>query len=295
MLYAGHKWWKRAFWAYWLRHVISPRWLIERSFPKKMGYPIDFDAPKTFNEKIQWLKLYHHDPAYIQMVDKAAVKEYVSSKIWRGHVIPTIKIYDNADEVNLDDLPDSFVLKCTHDSGSIVLCKEKSKLDLQEVRRTFRRLLNGNYYYDDFEWPYKGVKPRIIVEPYLVDESHTELKDYKIFCFDGEPKIIEVDFDRYVHHKSNIYTVDWKLLNFSIEDPVDWNRKIEKPKCLAEMLKYARILSEGIPFVRTDFYCIGTKVYFGELTFYPSGGWGRIEPRDWDRRLGDFLALPSEE
>lgn len=294
MLYAGRKWWKRAFFAYWLRHILPPEWLIKRSFSKTMGYSLNLADPQTFNEKIQWLKLYYHDPAYIKMVDKAEAKEYISSKIGTGHVIPTLKIYESVDEIDLKELPDKFVLKCTHDSGSIVICKDKSHFDLEEVRKNFRVNLQGNYYYDDFEWPYKAVKPRVIAEPYLVDESHAGLKDYKVFCFGGEPKIIKVDFNQFASHQTNVYDTKWNFLEMEIVYPYDKENVIEKPASLEEMLEYARKLSAGMPFVRTDFYCVNGKIYVGEITFYPTGGCGKITPVEWDYRLSSWIRLPEK-
>ena len=259
-----------------------------------MGYSLNLENPKTFNEKLQWLKIHDRRPEYTQMVDKYEAKKYVSSVIGEEYIIPTLGIFDSVDDIDFDALPDQFVLKCTHDSGGIVICKDKKNLDVKQAIKKLRNGLKQNFYYRYREWPYKNVKPRIIAEKYMEDESGWQLKDYKIFCFNGEPGFIEVDYDRYVGHKLNVYDLNWQFIDFYMTSPNDINVKIEKPKQLNLMLDKARQLSKGIPFVRVDFYSINDNIYFGELTFHPGSGLIDFHPREYDKIVGEKLALPIE-
>lgn len=252
--------------------------------------------PVSFNEKLQWLKLYDHKPEYTTMVDKYAVKQYVAAKIGGGeeYIIPTLGVWEHFDDIDFDKLPDKFVLKCTHDSGGLVICRDKSKFDKEAARKKLEKCLKRNYFLYGREWPYKNVPPRIIAEKYMVDESGVELKDYKIFCFHGVPKIIEVDFNRFVGHKRNLYTTSWELIDLEICYPSDENFKIAKPEHLEKLLQLATVLSQDIPHIRTDFYVINGKIYFGELTFCHGSGFEKFIPEEWDKIFGDWLKLPEK-
>lgn len=256
------------------------------------GKKLKIKNPKTYNEKIQWLKLNDRNPIYTQLVDKISVKEIVGKKIGLGHIIKTLGVWDSFDEIDFKTLPDKFVLKATHDSGTVVVCKNKSNLKINKVKRKIERSLKRNYYWIWREWPYKNVKPRIIAEEYLEDESNYELKDYKIFCFNGKAKYIQVDFDRFIKHKRNIYDIDWNLLDFQILYPSDRTRQIERPSQLEEMIKIAEKLSKGLIHMRVDLYSIKDKIYFGELTFHHESGFGNFNPKEWDYKLGDLIKLP---
>lgn len=255
------------------------------------GKKLDIDNPISFNEKLQWLKLYDHNFKYIKLVDKYTVKQEVACIIGEQYLIPTLGIWDYFEDIDFNSLPEQFVLKCTHDSGGIVICTNKHNLNMVEVRNKIKDSLNKNYYYWGREWPYKNVKPRVIAEQYMTDESGIELKDYKIFCFSGEPKLIQVDFDRFIEHKRNLYTPEWEYINASIEFPTDKNRLIQKPKKLDEMLILARKLSKGIPHVRTDFYSIEDKIYFGEMTFYHGSGCESFNPEEFGLQMGAWIDL----
>lgn len=256
-------------------------------FKKKL----DLDTPKTFNEKLQWLKLHDRQPQYTTMVDKYEAKKYVAGKIGEEYIIPTLGVWDSFDNIDFGRLPDQFVLKCTHDSGGLVICKDKSRFDVQAAKEKIEQCLKRNFYWLGREWPYKNVKPRIIAEKYMTDESGVELKDYKVFNFDGEPKLIQVDYDRFVEHKRNLYGTDWQYIEVSIQYPTDAGHQIDKPKQLEKMLQMARRLSAGIPHVRTDFYCIDDKIYFGELTFYHESGFGKFTPESFGEEMGKWLKL----
>lgn len=275
------------------RKIVNPEFILKKMFKERMGYSLDLENPKTFNEKLQWLKLHDHNPLYTTMVDKYAVKKYVAEKIGEQYIIPTLGVWERFDDIDFDELPNQFVLKCTHDSGSIVVVTDKSKMDKVAAKKKLENGLRYNYYYWGYEWPYKDVPPRIIAEKFMVDESGVELKDYKVFNFDGIPKAIQVDYDRFTNHKRNIYDADWKYIDMSIEYPTDANHQIAKPKNLEKMLELAGKLSEGIPHARTDFYVINDEIYFGEITFYHGAGLEHFMPEKYDGVFGEWIKLPD--
>lgn len=262
-------------------------------FRAMMGYTLDLKNPQTFNEKIQWLKLHDRKPEYTQMVDKYAVRDYIAKTIGEEYLIPLLGVWDTFDEIDFDQLPDQFVLKCNHDSGTVVICKDKKTFDVDAARKKINARINYNYYYVWREWPYKNVKPKIIAEKYMVDESGTELKDYKIFCFNGIPKLIQVDFGRFTYHQRNIFTPDWEYLNLSILYPTAPNVKINKPSVLTELLLLSKKVSGDIPLLRTDFYIIGEQIYFGELTFHHGAGNEPFTPSEWNNKMGEWIKLPK--
>lgn len=272
---------------------LPTEWYLKTRFELQAGYPLNLDNPQTFNEKLQWLKLHDHRHEYTQMVDKQDAKKYVAEKIGEEHIIPTLEIYDSFDEIVFEKLPCQFVLKCTHDSGGLAICKDKSSFNVIDAKRRIERSLKKNFYWEGREWPYKNVKPRIIAEKYMVDESGSELKDYKFFCFDGEPKFFKIDFNRYVDHHANYYSIDGELLPFDeVVCPRDEKANLKKPKNFEQMVELAAKLADGIPFVRVDLYNINGAVFFGELTFYPASGMGEYSPHEWDKRIGNMLKLP---
>lgn len=248
--------------------------------------------PKTFNEKLQWLKLHCDDPKRKLMVDKFEVKSVVGDIIGKQYVIPTLGVWDSFDEIDFDALPDKFVLKCTHDSGGIVICTNKDTFDFKKAKMIIDRHLKSDYYNLYREFGYQFVPHRIIAEEYLTDESGWQLKDYKVFCFNGEPKFVEVDYDRYVGHKLNVYDLEWKFMDFYMTSPNDCNVKIPRPSQLEKMIEMARKLARDEVFVRVDFYSVGDDLYFGELTYYPGNGCIDFHPNEYDRVLGDMLKLP---
>ena len=274
------------------------KWIPDQMFLKfayktLVGRKLNLNNPETFNEKLQWLKLYDRKPIYTTMVDKYAVKDYVASIIGEQYIIPTLGVWDNFDDIDFDALPNQFVLKCTHDSGGLVICKDKSNLDRIATKKKIEKCLKRNFYWSGREWPYKNVKPRIIAEKYMEDESGYELKDYKVFNFDGEPKMIQVDYDRFIGHMRNLYTPDWEYIEASIEYPTNPNHVIEKPETLEKMLELARTLSKGIPHARTDFYSIDDKLYFGEITLYHGSGYEKLTPKAFEDQISSWLKLPG--
>ena len=259
-----------------------------------MDYPLNLEDPQSFNEKLQWIKLHDRQPIYSKMVDKYEAKQYVASIIGEEHIIPTIGVYDHVEDINFDALPQQFVLKCTHDSGGIVICKDKSTFDREAAVRKLQRGLRKNYYYQNREWPYKNVKPRIIAEQYM-DNDGQELNDYKVHNFNGEPKVILVCSDRYKESglAEDFYSCDWQHIDLSRPGLRHSAEVQEKPAELDKLLELAKKLSKDIPFVRTDFYIIGHQVYFGEMTFFPACGMKPFVPREWDYKLGSYLTLPK--
>jgi len=256
---------------------------------------LSLEKPETFNEKLQWLKLNYRKPEMIKMVDKYAVKAYVSKIIGDEYIIPTLGIWDSFDQISFDDLPDKFVLKTTHDSGSIVICSDKNTFNFVEAKNKLTKALKKKYYLIGREWVYKYVQPRIIAEPYLEDNETKELRDYKFFCFNGKAKCFKIDFDRFSMHRANYYDMEnGDLLEFGESDyPRDPENKLKMPKNLMQMKVVAEKIAKDYPFLRVDFYEVNGKMYLGELTFFPSSGFGKLTTKESEYLLGSWIRLPS--
>lgn len=266
------------------------RWKYYLNFRKKLN----LDNPQTFNEKLQWLKLYDRHEEYTQMVDKYEAKKYVANLIGEEYIIPTLGVYDTFDEINFEELPNQFVLKCTHNSGGIVICKDKSALDIPRAKKQMTKWLRKNPYWSSREYPYKDVKPRIIAEKYMTDGSKSELIDYKFFCFNGEVKCLFVATDRgklEEETKFDFFDLNWNHLPIINGHPNSL-KIIKKPEGFDEMIKISRELSKNISHVRVDLYSIMGKVFWGELTFFHWGGLKPFVPEDWDVKMGEWLRLP---
>ena len=266
-------------------------------FKERIGRYIKWNNLRSYNEKLQWLKIYDNNPIYCSLVDKYIVKDYVSRLIGEEYVIPTIGIWETFEDIEFETLPNEYVLKCTHDSGGLVLCQDKSKFDLSSAERTLTKSLNRNYYYYGREWPYKRVKPRIIAEPYLEDNKYGELRDYKFFCFNGEPRIMFVAANRQSKEKEttfDFFDMDYNHLTIINGHP-NSDIELDKPEYFELMKELARKLSKDIPHVRIDFYEVNGRVYFGEYTFYHYSGFTPFEPEEWDYILGDMINLPNKQ
>ena len=260
-----------------------------------LGKPLNLSNPTTFNEKMQWLKLYYHDPDFTVMVDKYGVKDYVKNKIGEEHVIPSLGVYDSYEDIDFNELPDQFVLKCTHDSGGIAICKDRSRFDFTEARKKLTRSLSRNYYYLGREWPYKNVRPRILVEKYMENKNRSNLDVYKILTFNGIPKIIQtIQNDKTPMESIDYFDCSWNKLDMRQDYP-NSNNPLKKPACLNQMLQLAEELSKGTPFLRVDLYEIDGKVYFSEFTFYSDCGFAPFTPSDWDATLGSWIQLPDKK
>ena len=263
---------------------------------------IDLKSPKTFNEKLQWLKLYNRDPGYTKMVDKYEAKKYVASVIGEEYIIPTYGVYNSFDEIDFDALPDQFVLKCTHGSGDVVIVRDKNAFDRDAAKAKLTKSLKTNYYKISREWPYKNVKPRIIAEMLLKercndgdDSEPRGIRDYKFMCFNGKMEYVFVcsgRFDKEGLH-ATFFDSNWNLMDFEHNDPSE-KSGFPKPKTYSKMLSLSEELSKNIPFVRIDFYECDEKIYFGEITFFSGGGFEPFQPEEWDRKLGDLITLPEK-
>ena len=269
---------------------------LKLKYKKIFNKELNLENPKTFNEKLQWLKLYDRKKIYTTMVDKYEVKKYVSDKINNDYIIPTIGKWNKFEEINFDKLPEQFVLKCTHDSGSVIICKSKEKFNKNEAKVKINKALKKNYYYNSREWPYKNVKPRIIAEPYLENEKGKGLIDYKFFCFNGIPKFLYVSEGLENHKTASISFLDmnFQRTDFKRKDYKEYEKIPEKPVNFEKMKELSKILSKGVPFLRVDFYEIKGKIFFSELTFYPCSGFLPFEPEEYDKIIGDMLILPRE-
>lgn len=269
---------------------------LKKQFKNVFKYELNLDNPRTYNEKLQWLKLYDRIDEYTDLVDKYKVKKIVSEIIGEEYIIPTLGVWKNFEEIDFTKLPNQFVLKCTHDSGGLVICTDKSKFNIKKARKKIQKSLNNNYYMQNREWPYKNVERQIIVEKYMVDESGYELKDYKLMCFNGKVKCSFVCSNRNTESGLcvNFYDSKWNPMPFERhyqKNPIE----IEKPKEYSKMVALAEKLAQNIPFVRVDFYIIKNKIYFGELTFYPGSGFEKFSPVEWDYKFGEWLKLPNKK
>lgn len=259
-----------------------------------IGKKLDLRNPETYNEKLQWLKLYDRNPMYPAMADKFAAKEIITEKIGEGYVAKNFAVWDTAEEIDFDILPDQFVIKCTHDCGGMVICSDKQKLNREQAREKIAKALNTNYYSSGREWPYSQVKPRIIVEEYLEDKKTGELRDYKFFTFNGVPKMLFVASERQSKNaetKFDFFDMDYKHLDIINGHP-NASAPPVKPENFELMKELAAKLSAGIPHLRVDFYEVNGKVYVGELTFFHWSGFTPFEPDSWDRMMGEWIALP---
>lgn len=267
-----------------------------------MGCHIDLQTPNTFTEKIQWLKLYNRNPLYHTLVDKQEVKEYVANKIGSQYIIPSLGVWDSPEEIDWDKLPSQFVLKTTHYGGGegIVICRNKEIIDKEKIKQVLKKTLTMSLYPYHREWPYKGLKPRILAEKYMEDHGHgtnKDLIDYKFYCFNGEPIYCQVISGRGNYKVIDFFDMDWNLMPFTglSSNAIHSDVALSKPDNLIDMKEIAKKLSQNIPFVRIDLYLIDGKIYFGEITFFPNSGFGTFTPSEWNYKIGSLLKLPAKK
>lgn len=263
----------------------------------RMHKKLNLKNPQTYNEKLNWLKLYDRRSVYTTMVDKYSVKAYVESKVGRQYIIPTLGVWDSPEAIEWDTLPNQFVLKTTHGGGNsgVFICKDKTKLNSRIVERALSKAMKQDIYRESREWPYKDVKKRIIAETYLEDQNTKELRDYKFFCMDGKVRALFIATERQGEGgevKFDFYDADYNHLDLVQMHPMS-GIEIPKPKTFEEMKRIASALSEGLPQVRVDLYEVNGKVYFGELTFFHHGGVVPFHPESWDYEFGSWIELPS--
>ena len=275
---------------------LSDERYLKKKYKSINGRKLDLENPKTFNEKLQWLKLYDRKPIYTTMVDKYEVKKYVADIIGEEYIIPTLGIWDKFEDIDFDSLPDRFVLKCTHDSGGLAICRDKKTFDKTKAEEKINNSLANNYFYNCREWPYKNVKPRIIAEQYMEDEiTGTSLTDYKFYCFNGKPEFLYISTGLEDHATASIsfVTMDWEFAPYERSDFKPFKTLPEKPVNFERMIEISRKLSQGISFLRVDLYEINGKIYFSELTFSPCGGFMPFKESEHDKMIGDMLVLPQ--
>ena len=252
---------------------------------------LNLDNPITFNEKLQWLKLNNRKDIYTTMVDKYEAKEYIGKIIGFEYIVPTLGVYNKFDDIDFNKLPNQFVIKCTHNSGGVFIVEDKKKFDYKKSRKMINKYMKNNFYNGQREWPYKNIKPRIIVEPFLKNKNNDKLIEYKIFCFNGTPKIIDVCYnDKFKKRYNDFYDEKFNRLYFSCTNK-NSNNIIKKPLRFEEMIKISRVLSKNVPFLRVDFLLIDNKIKVGELTFFHYSGHGKFVPEEWDRKLGEYLDI----
>lgn len=275
-----------------LLNWIPDEYYLKLIYKARTGQKLNLINPQGYNEKLQWIKLYDRRPEYTIMVDKYTVRGYVEKKIGDEYLIPLLGVWDNPEEIEVDKLPEQFVLKCTHDSGSIQICRDKKNFDISSAKKTLKNRIKKGTYWATREWPYKNVKARVIAEKYMEDESQKELKDYKVLCFNGQPRLIQLHRGRYSEHTQDFYDTKWNKTNITQGLPLS-SEIISKPECFAEMLELSSVLSQGIPHVRVDWYCISGKLYFGEMTFFDGSGFLLYDDPEIERKVGEWIHLPS--
>lgn len=274
-------------------HLLPDKLYLKIKYKIITGQKLDLRNPTSFNEKLQWLKLYDRKDKYTIMVDKYAVKKYVADIIGDEYIIPTLEVHDSLAEINIARLPNQFVIKCTHDSGGLFIVKNKSEIDFEKIRAKLNGCLKTNYYYHGREWPYKNVKPRIIIEKYMEDRNSKSMRDYKFFCFNGKPEVMYISEGLENHNtaRMSFYDMDMNLIDCRRSDYCPLGYTPKKPKNFDKMKKFSAILSKDIPHVRVDWYEINGRLYFGELTFTTCGGMVPFADEKWNKKLGDLIDL----
>lgn len=277
--------------------IMSDKYYLKVVWKQCMGYELDLNNPKTFNEKLQWLKLYDRNPLYTTLVDKLLVKDWVAARIGEEFIIPTLDVFDSVDDIELQSLPNQFVLKCNHDSGNVVICRDKSSFNLKSAKNKLQKSYDFNYYWNSREWPYKKIKKKVFAEELLRQDKQEynidDIRDYKWFCFNGEPTYCQVIQDRNSCETIDFFDINWDHqsfigLNLNASNAANI---IKQPQGLNTMISIARTLSKNIPFARIDLYEVNNRVYFGEITLYPMSGFGGFKPVQWDTIFGKMITL----
>jgi len=267
--------------------------LIPIQYEYTTGKKLNLKNPQTFNEKIQWYKIYYKNPLFQKLADKYSVREFVKEKIGEKYLNELLGVYNNVKEIDFNKLPNKFVLKCVHGSGYNIIVKDKSKLDVSQVLKTLKKWQSRNFYSKGKEWSYKNIPRKIVAEAFLEDENAV-VSDYKFFCFDGKIKFIQVDIERKIHNLRCFYDTDWKKLHFHAEKIAFNEGEIKKPENLTDMIDVVEKLSQNIPFVRVDLYSVKGKTIFGEMTFYPANGTKDFFPAEMNLIIGSYFNLPNK-
>lgn len=291
----------REFWIRFMWHY-SPMWKNEELYLKilyrlNLGRSLNLKNPKRFTEKLQWLKLYYHNPMITNMADKYEVKKYLTDRIGSEYVIPAYGVWNTFDEIDFDSLPDQFILKCTHDSGSFYICKDKKTFNKEAARAKLEGGLRRSYYWNNREWVYKNIKPRIIAEKYIDSLGQTNSLEYKLSCFNGKVKFVTlcggIAHAAYELRSNDHFTPDWERLNwYAFYKPKGGD--IPKPAIVDKIIELSEKLAKDLPHVRVDWYVHNGQLYFGEFTFYTWAGFPIFTPDEWDEKLGSWIQLPEK-
>lgn len=269
---------------------------LKKQYKANRGKELNIENPQTFNEKLQWIKLYERKPLQTIAADKYEVRKYVKEKIGEEYLVPLLGVWDSPDEIDFDALPDSFVLKCNHNSGTgMCICKDKSRLNIEKVKKELQKGLDEDFYLVSREWQYKNIKRKIIAEKFLKDGNAENLLGYKIYCFNGEPKLFSLQSNDGAEAVGiSFLDIDWNVLPVYRTDHLPIETIPEKPSNLDTLLEIAKKLSEDFTFMRVDLYSFGGKIYFSELTMTPCSGYNPFVPEEWDRKIGEMLKLPEK-
>ena len=274
--------------------ILSDKLYVKLQYRAALGRYPDLDNPKTFTEKLQWLKLYDHNPFYTQVVDKITAKEYIAKNLGEEYIIPTLFQWDDPDQINFDALPDKFVLKCNHTGGGAVfICKDKVHFDFDVVKKKLKKQLRTNTFLKTREWPYKNIKRKVFCEQYMEDNSG-ELRDYKFYCFGGTPFVLLVASNRFTKHNFNYFDLDFNPVDIHSAVGATSSEKMIKPANFETMKDIVVKLCQGFPHVRVDLYNINGHIYFGELTLYDASGFDDMGSDKWNRIFGDKIHLPNK-
>ncbi|HBI6973919.1 ATP-grasp fold amidoligase family protein [Clostridium perfringens] len=276
-------------WFWWM----PDKTFLSLKFKFRMGKKLDLSNPQTFNEKLQWLKLYNRKSEYTMMADKYLVRKYIADKLGEEYLIPIIGVWDEPNEINFEKLPNKFVLKCNHNSGlGMCICRNKNILDIKKTKKNLKKGIRQDYYLTSREWPYKNIKRKIIAEKYMED-SNRQINDYKFTCFNGKVDNVMICIDRSSKDtKFYFFDRDWNLMRLNKrgkEAPKDFT--LEKPKNLDKMFQIAEELSKGLPYARIDLYNLDGKIYFGEITFFPEAGYDSNLLSETDKYFGNQINL----
>ncbi len=276
--------------------LLSDELYLKLLFPLRTGYKLNLTNPITFNEKLQWLKINFRIPLMTIMVDKYEAKKYTSKILGDEYIVKTYGVWDDFDQIDIKNLPNKFVLKTTHDSGGVVICRDKNVLDITNARVKLNKHLSTKNYFITREWPYKNIKPKIMAEELLEDSIKGDLWDYKFYCFNGIPKVMYISMGRQGKHVPfYFYDMNFKLLNIERPNHEILPKVIDKPECWDEMIELAKKASEGFPHLRVDFYYVNGKILSGEYTFFQGGGMMPFLPSSWDEKLGSWINLNEIE
>lgn len=277
-----------------LLNFVPDRVYLKAVFKAETGYELDLDHPRTYNEKLQWIKIYDRKPEYVIYADKFRVRKYITEKIGEEYLVPMLGMYKKAEEIPWKELPNRFVLKCNHASGTNIICKNKKDLDIKATEKKLNNWLKRNAFWGAREWCYKDIEPCIICEEFIETKDGNTPDDYKFMCFNGIPRLIQVHHDRYGDHTLDYYTPEWNKADLQRIDASKSNIVIERPEKLEEMLSIAERLSADMYYARIDLYYVNGRIYFGEITLYPTGGLSTFTRYEDDLLLGSYIKLPTD-